>query len=196
MKFPALYRRYKDSPILQTYYSVETNSLFELEFELPYPYLEEYAVDFNDLNDITLSLMYESFYDRKDVLAVVLINNFYLALLYPDSLYIRSAAIRNEDMSYTRVKIDKDFSSYGKEVIVPVGFERTFVPTLRTFIPPGRIYYSAVRKKIFYKNKWTDVLGSTIPEEFLKKSLYKELVKHPEANGIIYVGNNKTILLD
>jgi hypothetical protein len=195
MKFPALYRRYNEAPIVPTEYDVASQSVLDFRFPLPYEYVEEYAVTFDHVDEYKLSLMYDAFLKRKEVLAVVLINNDYVSMLYPDKVFtVKGGEEENED----NITIDSfyDYSIYAQEVIVPVGFERTFCLTPSVLITPGRIFYSPETKKVFYKNKWCPLPAGMEPVEHKKKDLYKKLVSTPEGKGIINLGNGKTQLLN
>jgi hypothetical protein len=194
MKFPGLYRRYNEAPIVPAEYDVPSQSLLDLKFPLPYEYVEEYAVDFDHLDDLKLSTMYDAFLKRKEILAVVLINNDYVAMLYPNKVFtVHTGDEENED----NITIDSfyDYSTYANEPIVPVGFERTFCKTASALITPGRIFYNPETKKVFYKNKWCALPNGMEPKEYKKKDLYKKLVSTPEGKGIICVGEGKTQLL-
>lgn len=192
MKFPALYRRYPQSPIILAEYDCIKHTLFDYRFPVAYEYVEEYAVTLRDIDDLRLSRMYEIMLNRADALAVVLINNAYLSVLYPTTVV--TEPISKEKTETVVIDAYYDYSYLRNEPIVPVGFERTFCRTLSVLITPGRIYYNEESKQIFYKNSWTSI--EPILMEYKKKDLYKELVSTSRGTGIVKLYSNKSLLLD
>lgn len=190
--WPGYWRMFRQGNIEKAKYDCVTNTVKDVyKVPLIYGYSKENTLDdIDELGQDRLDEIFTYFQKRSDLLGVFLVNSLYYMLVFQNTIEIRLNGERLESISYSSPTVNampKDW--------IPVGFERTICETVEALIPPGRIYANPDLTVFYYQGKFVKNEFGTLAE-MKNISLYKELLKNKNKNGILFLSTGGHILLE
>jgi hypothetical protein len=161
-----LYRPCPEAEIIKCDYDYDAETLGELRFKSPIPYVHEHVV-----SSATpyLHKFYEQLRKNPSALGVYLANGAFLMVIYKDTIVGVSVLQKYEDRAYS-VKVDMP-----KRSLLKIGFAKTRPETKEIAIPPYRLFYDLLTNTAFLHMKW--VWLEEKPIQSTNIGLYKELLQ-------------------
>jgi len=190
--WPGYWRMFKQGVIEKAFYDCDKKEA-KGAYRIPsiYGYSKENTLDdLEQLSQNRVDEIYAYFHKRSDLLGVFLVNSLYYMLVYQHTVEIRLNGERLESLAYNSPTVNMIPMNW-----VPVGFERTICETVEALIPPGRIYANPESTVIYYKGKFQRNEAGPL-SEMKNISLYKELIRNKNKNGILFSATGEHILLD
>lgn len=162
-----MYRPSKGGQVIECSYDYTTGKLGELEFVSPISYLREFI---DTKPKVPKGVMYAAFV-TSDALGLYVVNNTYLAFVYPDSIGGHNWTDPTDTiLSPCQVKSPKRY-------LMAIGYRKTVIPTLAAPIAPYKLFYDVQSKQVFDDGIWVPIKEEPVFCEDLY--LYKQLLNTP-----------------
>lgn len=185
-QFPALYRKYPYSEIVETFWDSENQKVEDIHFKIP---IEPTAkgLPIAVISDYYIVSMYSLMQKYSGIHAIVLFNNTKIYCRFDNKvvIYDVNGIATGEYDALPKLK------TY---LFPRVGFIKTYTRRYNSTILPASILYDEVNNLIYVKDKWVKPKVKPRTDILPKLDIYRGALKDKDSIGVyLTVSGNKLI---